>query len=149
MSFLKKGKQTEKKFAEMFEDYKFSTKQEDIKEHWDIEIKSKVDVKGMKKIRRSDEFPNQNYHWIEIKNVNGEHGWSYGKADFFAFEIEKYWIVVSKEDLQELIKDMVVKEMVESPSLYKLYQRKGRKDIMTLVTSYDLCAVATTILKKK
>ena len=131
----------------------FSNKSQDINEHWDYKVTDgngktyKYDVKGIKRINREDGLPNEHYHFIEIKNVNGDKGWAYGEADFFKFETEEYWITVSKEALQNLIKAKTHKEYVTSPdkALYCLYQRSGRKDIMTLVKTIDLMAIATSI----
>ena len=76
-------------------------------------------------------------------------GWVYGKADFFSFEIQNYWVVVAKQDLQSFIAENIVKEYTTYPTLYKLYNRKGREDIITMVTSYDLCYISSAIIKKK
>lgn len=148
MSFLKKGKDTEEMFANLFSNYRKSTKQQDINEHWDLEIPIKVDIKGMKKVKRSDSEPNQNYHWVEVKNVHGNLGWLYGLADFFAFELEDFWVIVSKENLQKMIAEKVTKTYYDEPTIYGLYQRKGRSDVLTIVPSYDLCAISTAMIQK-
>lgn len=148
MSFLKRGKKTEKEFASLFKDTKFSTESQDINQHWDLEIKSKIDVKGLKKINRKDSEPNENYHWVEIKNVNGDGGWLYGEADYFAFETKNFWIIVSKEDLQDRIAKKTIKIYTDKPTVYHLYQRKGRKDIITIVPTLDLMFISTSIIEK-
>lgn len=148
--FLKKGKLVEEQFSRLLNNPKKSTSTEDQLEHWDLSFTTKIDVKGLKKLRRSDEDTNENIHWLEIHGITGEAGWCYGEADFFAFELNKYWIVVEKNDLHNFIKENVVKEFVnDKPTLYKLYRREGRKDILTLVTSYDLCYISYAIIKKK
>ena len=154
--FLLKGKKTEDFFASMFEPVFLPTKKEDIYEHWDVSIGIKVDVKGMKKIRRHDSEPNENIHYIEIKTNTGHNGWAYGEADFFAFETESYFVIVEKKRLQEWIAKNVQKEYNDDgslkfcvqPTLYHLYQKKECKDILTLVKTLDLCAISTTILQK-
>lgn len=150
MGFLEDGKKVEVKFAEMFDNFEYSSKEEDINEHWDVKISFKCDVKGVKKIRRSDAFPNEFYHFIEIKNVNGGMGWLYGKADFFAFETFKYFIIVAKESLQAFVSENVEKKYVDSAdkSLYCLYNRSGRKDVITMVTSLDLMRIAESVRVK-
>jgi hypothetical protein len=65
-----------------------------------------------------------------------------------AFEITDYWIVVAKDDLQELIKNTVVKEQVYTPTLYKMYRRRDRKDIITLVKTIDLMYISSSVIKK-
>lgn len=150
MGFLKKGKKTEEEFSKLFKNFKTSTKHEDINEHWDLEINHKIDVKGLKKIKRSDSFVNENFHWIEIRGVKDD-GWLYGgKADFFAFETIDYWIIVDIESLKKLIKLKTQKIYVtnQEDALYKLYSRRGRNDILTLVKTIDLIYISTSLIKK-
>lgn len=149
IAFLKKGKEVEAQFAKLFKDAVPASESEDIYDHIDIKINTNVDVKGLKKRNRSDEEVNEHEHWLEIKNVNGKNGWVYGETHFFAFELKNYFIVVDKEDLQQFIKDNIKKEIVSKPTLYKLYRRKDRKDLITLVTSYDLCYISTRLIKKQ
>lgn len=148
--FLKKGKMVEQAFTSLFEKSNTSTSKEDQLEHWDVEFTTKVDVKGLKKVKRGDVDVNEHIHWLEIKNISGGLGSCYtGLATFVVFELKKYWVIVSKEDLQNFIKENVIKEFTEQPTLYKLYRRKGRLDVLTLVTSYDLCYISDCIIKKK
>lgn len=118
-----------------------------VNEHWDIEFKGvKYDVKGAKKIKRSDPEVNYRYHWVELKNVSGKPGWLYGKADFFAFELERYWCLVAREALERFVKDRVEMVYKDFP-LYALYQRKGRKDLISLIPSEDLIFIGEMIPK--
>lgn len=151
MSFLTKGKEKEKLFATLFENTNFSDKNADINEHWDLKVEFKVDVKSLKKIRRSDSETNEFYHYIELKNVNGKLGWLYGEADFFAFETNNYWILVGKEDLQTYIGQNTAKVYVTNPDecLYCLYRREGRKDEITMVKTIDLMYISVQIIEKK
>lgn len=149
--FLKKGKSVEQEFAKLFRSTEPSSITEDIEEHWDILIKYKIDVKGLKKVRRNDSEVNENIHWVEIKSVIGLHGWLYSNlTDYFAFESENYWIIVEKIKLQEFIAEKCKnKEYSEFPQLYKLYRRAGRKDVITLVKTIDLIYISEVMLKKK
>lgn len=127
----------------------FSSKEQDMHEHWDVSLLMRFDVKAMKKVNRSDDKPNENIHYVELKNVQGHPGWLYGEADYFAFETEEYFILVNKVLLQNFIKDKcAAKEWCEKPELYKLYQRKDRLDIMTLVKTIDLMFLCDKIIKK-
>lgn len=148
MGFLSKGKMVERAFSKVLSNYKESTEEQDINEHWDVSTDIKFDIKGLKKTKRSDENPNENIHWLEIKNVNGDSGWVYGKADYFVFETIDYWVIVDKGDLQEFIKKKIQKEWVTSATLYKLYRRNGREDVITLVKTIDLMYLASSIISK-
>jgi hypothetical protein len=152
-AFLEKGKSVERAFCEVLKaqgyDVVVSSVMEDMKEHWDVMFNGmKVDVKGLKKVTRRDEDVNENFHWLELVNVRGEWGSVYGKADLFAFESEEYWILVEKKTLHELIKKKCVKQMVAFPTLYRMYQRSDRKDILTLVKTIDLMRHAYLVLDK-
>jgi hypothetical protein len=145
--FLKKGKEVESDFASLFKNTVAATKHEDMFKKFDLTINIKVDVKGMKKINRSDKEPNENFHWVELKNVRGNKGWLYGGSDYFAFEVKDYFIAVKKEVLQELIKDKITDE--EGKGIYLRYSRAGREDLMTLVPTMDLCSIAHAIIPKR
>lgn len=149
--FLKQGKIKEKEFADLFKKIKFASPEQDITEHWDIEIGLKIDVKGLHKDSRSDNEFNENIHWVELLNVNGKIGWLYSEyTDYFAFETTDYWIIVEKHKLQSMIKEKVSKEYVEysNDALYKLYRRSGRKDTITKVKTMDLIFISDTMIKK-
>lgn len=152
MGFLATGKKKEQEFASHFNDVIYSTTIQDMTEHWDVMINGlKYDVKGMKKINRSDIEPNEMYHYLELLNVNGKLGWVYGKADFIAFETKQYWVIVSLSKLQEFIANNVNKTYVQnaSDSLYCLYKRYGRKDCISMIKTIDLMAIAEEIMTKK
>ena len=99
--YLRKGKKTEDNFIDIAMQYGYdcrkSTRDQDINEHWDVEINKsdlslKVDVKGLRKIDRNDSAPNEDYTWLEIKNVHGNVGWAYAnEVDGFFFETFNYW----------------------------------------------------------
>ena len=147
--FLKKGKIVEQQFASLFKSTEPSSVEEDINEHWDVMIQYKVDVKSLKKIRRSDADVNENIHYVELLNVNEKLGWLYSKeTDYFAFELINYWIIVEKIALQEFIAKKVEKVYTEFPTLYKLYRRRGRLDSITLVHSFDLIYISECLIAK-
>ena len=49
---------------------------------------------------------------------------------------------------KELIKKVAIKEWVKKPELYKLYQRKDRKDVVTLIKTLDLCFASDCLIAK-
>lgn len=149
MGFLSEGKKVEKRFAKLFNNVEFSSESDDINKHFDLTIKYKVDVKSLKKVLRTDDGPNENVHWVELVNVNGDKGWLYGEADFFAFELEEYWVIVSREKLIKLIERKLVNKETIIPIKYHLYSRKNRKDKLTLVKTLDLIYISECILRKK
>lgn len=148
----KKFQAVERKFAgalDMFNKISFASSDEDIYQHWDVKIDIKIDVKAMKKINREDSESNENIHYVEIKNVHGNKGWLYGDADYFAFEMKDYYVMVSKIKLQEMIADKC-KDKIKCarPTLYQLYSREGRNDMMTLVKTVDLIFISDKMIEK-
>jgi hypothetical protein len=148
----KKFQAVERKFAgalDMFNKVSFASRDEDIFDHWDVKIDIKIDVKAMKKINREDSEPNENIHYVEIKNVHGNKGWLYGEADYFAFEMKDYYVMVSKVKLQAMIAEKC-KDKIKCarPTLYQLYSREGRSDMMTLVKTVDLIFISDKMIEK-
>lgn len=143
------GRMKEESFKKLFPHTTWATTEEDIHQHWDFKVDFKVDVKGLKKFRRKDNTTNENIHWIELKNVLGAPGWLYGLADFFAFETNKYWIVVEKRKLQDWVAENIIKDLVSPPEMYKLYRRPTGRDIITVVSTHDLYYLSEVVLQKE
>ena len=118
-----------------------ATKNQDIYEHWDFKVnKSLVDVKGLKKVSRSDGNYNYDIAWLEIQNVRGNLGWLKGKADFIAFEQKDYFLIVERGSLLNWLRKKITDVNFVTSSrlaLYRLYQRSGRKDIISMVKISD------------
>jgi hypothetical protein len=123
-----------------------STQAENINAHWDYRIANdeaefKVEVKSAKRIRRNDGATQSAYVWVELRNVRGEIGWLFGKADLIAFEKETAFIFVKRLDLLATVNKKVnfaVKARDAKDALYKIYTRAGRKDKLTLLLAGDV-----------
>jgi hypothetical protein len=103
----------------------------------------------MKKWNRADPEPTDRMHYIELRNVNGDLGWLYGEADYIVFETRAHWIVVKRRTLMPFIEGLTENsEQSLKPAVYRLYQRNGRKDLMTVVPTVDLLAISEEIIKK-
>lgn len=142
-----RGKAVEKKLAALIA-ARGTSEKEDMFDHIDLKVELTIDVKGLKRVSRSDAQPNQNIHWVELQNVMGNRGWLYGEADYFAFETEKHFLFVSRETLQEFVKENVKQEFSDRPELFKLYTRNGRKDILTLIPTLELSILSDFSVKK-
>jgi hypothetical protein len=146
-----RGQSAEKRFMEALGGGKIAPRTEDIFCHWDIEDENGIryDVKAMKRLRRQDPEPDDSIHYVELRNVNGELGWLYGEADYIVFETRRYWIVVNRRTLMPFIEQATENsEQSLKPTVYRLYQRNGRKDLMTVVPTVDLLAISETTIKK-
>lgn len=121
-------------------------KEADIHEHWDFEIekkgyKRKVEVKSMKREHRSADAPNPDWVWIEFRNVRGEAGWLFGKANWIAFETVDSFLIVDRHDLYQLARRLVdrkTKASSASEAKYKAYTRAGRPDMIAQVQLADI-----------
>lgn len=150
---LDRGLKAERKFTllAVHKGYKIrpSTSYQDIYEHWDYELTKdgrsfKVEVKAMKKIKRSDPSPQDMYAWVELHGVRKwDEGWLYGgKADYIAFETKKSFILVDRKKLLNYINHRLSDEIVDKPEealvkdaqdKYKRYRREGRHDELILI----------------
>ena len=118
-----------------------SDKSSDMYEHWDFKVNnSLVDVKGLKKVSRSDRNFSHDKTWVEFQNVRGSDGWLKCCSDFIAFEQVDHFLVVSREDLLNYCLDSVRQETVHisSEAFYKMYSRKGRRDVISLISLNEM-----------
>ena len=115
-------------------------------------FKYSVDVKARKKTNRDDAKVNDEWTWIEFKNVLGRKGWLYGEADYIAFERADDFLMVNRENLVKFCEDKVDLETMVSRAYqaeYKVYQRQGRRDLITRVRMDDLANLEGNIILKK
>lgn len=123
-----------------------ASKDQNIDEHWDFLIEKenqnhKVEVKSKKRINRSDNGGQNEFVWVELRNVRGEIGWLFGKADLIAFEKESSFIFVKRLDLLAVVNkkvNLVAKVRDPKDALYKIYTREKRKDKLTLLPTSDI-----------
>ena len=152
--YLKKGKETEARFALLLDNPVFSTEDQDKKEHWDLkdEMGVKYDVKGMKQYQRKENgLATDRLHWIEFLNVNGDDGWLYGQADVIVFETRKWWLLVNREDLVTFAEAATKDEKWANgkPKPYEFYRRKDKMDKITILPTVDLLSIASKVLVKE
>ena len=99
-----------------------------------------TDIKDRKSIKRN-EPKNDRYLWIELRNDYGFKGWVYGKANYIAFKQATQWLFVWREDLVKLVREKVKKVYDNEFPLYKLKNRYGSQDIITLIDSQDINSI--------
>jgi hypothetical protein len=153
MGFLSDGKLKEKEFVDLVSkpghELVYPTTEQDINEHWDVQIDNiKFDIKGLKKISRSDASVDPAIHWVEIENVHGKPGWLYGIADYISFETDDSWLVVKRDNLIKMVEDKLMMVVTDEPEPYKMYRRRGRYDVLTIVPTEDLREIKTKEVKK-
>jgi hypothetical protein len=100
-----------------------------------------IDIKARKKIKRSDSETSDDLIWVEFLNVAGNAGWLIGAAEFIAFERENDFIMVNRSALWKLCLKLVDQDSrvdASKNALYKIYQRKGRKDEISIIKFSDI-----------
>jgi hypothetical protein len=152
--FKRLAKITEENFAKNLKDPVWADSKQDMFEHWDVKgilngELLKFDVKGMKKINRSDQDKQDDITWIEGTNVRGKPGWIKGKADYIVFERTDYWLIVKRKELFEFIWNKLEENnFKKGKGIYEIYQRQGRLDKITMVPFKDVEQI-DNIKKKK
>ena len=99
------------------------------------------DVKAMGQLRRNDHRQQGEFRWLELNNVRGEVGWLLAEdMDYLAFERVDDFIIVRREDVRLLAKELCTFNYVSSAgdALYNLYSRNGRKDLLTVIRTDDM-----------
>lgn len=134
--------------------WKKATRDEDIKEHWDFAVMIRgcwmlFDIKGIKKIDRDGPL-NEDFHWVEYKNVRGDIGWLFGKAIYIIFETFTEYIFVLREVLVKHMEIHTVNEVLTEKKLYHKYKRSDwdRDDEVVLIPTQHLRDIAAKIIKK-
>ena len=149
---LELGRRAEDTFARLAVKHGFkvtaSSEKGNIDEHFDYVIERdgkshKVDVKSIKRKSREDTELQDEFLWIELHGVRADDkGWLYdGKADLIAFELANSFRIVDRLELIALVENLVDFEAKVSSSkdaLYKVYSRKSRPDLLTMIKSEDV-----------
>ena len=147
------GTQAERNFVNLCRssgvEPKKSGDHQDIHEHWDYLVgDAKIEVKGRKRLSRGDDSVNDDVIYVEFKNVRGNDGWLYGRADFIAFERPDGFLFVRRTDLVVLAELLVGDEWADRPTLYKRYRRNDRPDeCVGLIKVADLANIETSMRK--
>lgn len=127
-----------------------ATREQNIYEHWDYLLSNgqgqiKVDVKAAKRLNRADLNTQHEWLWVEIQGITGHKGWLYGHANYICFQwFDTFWMV-KRKDLVKKVEELVEWEYVtqKHEAYYRLYQRKGRKDLISLIRYSDIEDIAT------
>lgn len=150
-----RGQEVEKEFSALLKNrdpnFQKSSKDQQFQHIDYLTNFGKIDVKAKKRISRSDTEEQEEFIWLEFNNVQGKKGWLFGAADIIAFERNKDFILIKRKDLAEYAKKKCdIKNIVDksSKALYKGYQRKGRKDLISLIKMKDLFEIKHRIWTK-
>ncbi len=118
-------------------------------ENFDLDQCLLVDVKSRKKTSRKDKNFNDDWIWLELKNVQGKDGWLLGASTHIAFERENEFVLVPRNELFTWVKKAIAernggkitikcKAKNARDAKYKYYTRWNRQDLLTQVHYDDI-----------
>jgi len=150
-----RGQVVESDFSKLLEirsiSFRKATKQEQFK-HIDYSTSiGTIDVKAQKRISRSDSSEQEEFIWLEFKNVQGNKGWLSGVTDIIAFERANDFVLVRRKDLFLWAHgkcDLNTLVTNSRDALYKGYTRRGRKDLISIVKMVDIMGLHHRIWSK-
>ena len=131
----KDGGVSASRYARVFKDIRKSSRDEDIELHIDFwHGKDGVDVKG-------NNLPDE--IWVEFRNVHGQVGWMMGDAKWIAFEMCELggFVRVEREELLDWCLcnvDFTTSVIYKCDAYRKIYQRRNRKDKISMLVLSDL-----------
>ena len=156
------GHQAEKSLEDLAREKGFvvtkATREQNMHDHIDTFLEGKnktvsADVKARKRTSRRDKKFNDDWVWVELKNVQGRNGWLYGKADFIIFEREKDFVLVPRKGLIKLVNEQVRFDLsfVEKAyqARYRIYQRARRRDQITQLKMEDILNINNVAIWNK
>lgn len=120
-----------------------STQHEDMHHHIDFWVQSPNNTRRSFDVKAYKKSAKQGNLLIEFKNVSGNKGWLYGKADFIAFDFNDHFLCVVRSELAQLAEslcDLTQKVDNINKALYKSYGRErwGRGDQVSLIKIEDV-----------
>lgn len=149
------GASAEDKFNQVVTEFGVKTKYTGFKDqirHIDFHLafRGSVDVKARKRITRSGPIQDE-YVWVEFVGNSGKKGWLYGDATHIAFERLRDFVVVPRAGLARIAETLVEDTIVNNPEDAHLfrYQRKGKKDQVSLLPMKTLIMNLPCVLLKK
>ena len=157
---ITEGLQAEQRFKKLAEvrGYKVreATKAEQF-DHIDFHLTCKifihtVYVNARKRLNRRNIDFEDDWVWIELKNVRGKDGWLYGASDFIAFEAEDSFIVSFRKELLGFCEtkiDTQTRVHISSRAKYVCYSRRGRQDLISLIKMEDIRKLPNSVVWKK
>jgi len=144
---FKEGDKAEDSFESVANKLGLSTRKatfsENVHKHidWWLDDRISVDVKARKRSSRASTQVQDEWLWVEFKNVSGRPGWLYGEAYFIALERADGFVLVRREDLVALSEELVdfnVPVTSAAECEYKPYTRRGRKDVISKIRFSDV-----------
>jgi hypothetical protein len=132
-----------------------STLEEDRNQHIDFVIQwgdpmgegpavsYSVDVKSRNTAANGEEI------WIELRNTLGQAGYLYSNVDLIAFDMGDRFMLIERDTLRLWCEENIEKDYVTlaHQAVMKVYTRRGKKDMLSLVPTHKLIPLAMGVMK--
>lgn len=142
-----RGQMIEEMFGELLAQRDPSYRRSTLKEQFaHIDYHSALgtfDVKARKRMSRNSKKLQDEFTWLEFKNVRGNTGWLCEGSDIIAFERKRDFVLIDRHPLLKFAEDRCnLTDFVEesSDAIYKAYTREGRRDLISIVSMDDIMA---------
>lgn len=130
-----------------------ATKYENMVLHYDFVVNVKdhkyhrVEVKAIKSRRRGLP-PDPRVIFVELKDIHGNPGWLYGKADLIAFQQIDGFLLVPREFLVKRVETLkpTFRLSLQSGVHHTLYSRPQRNDLMMVLDIDDIDDICVDII---
>jgi hypothetical protein len=151
-------KELHEKYRNMFR----STFREDVEDKVDLKQTVTYQCKSLGRILREHPLKAEYFKWVELYNVHGDGGTMLSDVDFVVYELEKYYLVISRSLLfsflkgrirfKEVLKRSEIEDAIASSTLsevcYRPYTRKGRQDTLILIPTLDLIFCGGSLIER-
>lgn len=116
--------------------------------HPDLEY-VRIEVKSIKSRRRGLP-PDPRVIFIELKDIHGNAGWLYGRADFIAFQQLDGFMMIPRTKLVKLAETYLQEFRIvyQSGLHHTLYSRPNRQDLMMVLDVADVEHLAVPFWRK-
>ena len=148
-------KHTDQVDIKNIKDYKlfdYINKGFDLMDYYEFEDSAYINDLVPSMIYRYNPLNEDEWIWVEFKNVRGKDGWLYGLADFIAFETEESFILSFRKELVDWCESKIdLKDKVYSAeeAEYMPYTRKGKQDLISMIQLRDIENLPNTAIWKK
>lgn len=129
-----------------------ATKYENMVLHYDFVVQKqnkchRIEVKAIKSRRRGLP-PDPRVIFVELKDIHGNLGWLYGKADYIAFQQVDGFLIVPRLDLLKLTEALKpnMRVSLQSGVHHTLYSRPQRHDLLMVLDVDDVSDICVDLI---
>lgn len=142
------------KFCSLHKNLKIrkATKYENMVLHYDFVVQKReksyrVEVKAIKSRRRGLP-PDPRVIFVELKDIHGNAGWLYGKADLIAFQQIDKFLIVPRDLLVTRVEELKssFRMSLHSGVHHTIYSRPQRQDLLAVLDTEDIADICIDIM---